>query len=368
MSAAKREAKRERRLRREANMRRLRVSPPLPPAERTEITEDIERQIALTDNVRNIPLALLKIHECHGDRNPYLDTPDGKKRRQRCEGHIRDAGGFDLAACEVLTISVHRDGTHWIINGVGRLYMADVLSGGLVTALPCKLLFGLTPSQERTLFERMGTQNTKISPYDVWRSKISARGEEGDEVRAIVALRGQFGRNMPRVTLPVLRFGNAMLSPKDGKPVLERALALVVNTSLGANRKLTSMMTSATIALLGTNANFDEERFRAVIGTDDEFFSQRLFERALKKANKLGFLRPHARTTAWVIAGLIAEEYYNLRIGADRKLDTSALDDLRHGDAYSSQDPPKLAPKTFKAGTTDGSKVNGVVAELRTET
>jgi len=342
--ASKKDAKRARRARREANRHTYklvaRAAPPAPPSEREDITADIEAMLTATTNVKDVPLQMLRIHTCHGDRNPYNDTPQGFARRSRCVAHIRDANGWDALACEVLTVSVHKDDSMWVIDGVGRLYMADVLSGGLVKTLPCRLLYGLTPAQEHALFKRLGTQRTRVSPYDVWRDSGS------DDVKPITAVMAQFGNNMPKVQLPTLRFAFEQKSPKTGKSVLENAIALVVSTSLGVNRKYTTAMTGAVAAILASQPTFDEARFRAVL-PDNPDFSFGLFLKAQRAAIKLGYVKPHIRTVTWQIAILLIEDYYNPNLGRDRKMLSGHLDSMvtKFGDAYSAADPPDYKAK-----------------------
>ena len=342
--SAKRKSKRDREARRAANAaiykHAVRTPPPLPPSEREDITPEIEALLAVTTNVRDVPLPMLRIHSCHGDRNPYNDTPEGLARRLRCQGHIANAEGWDALACEVLTVSVHKDSSYWIIDGAGRLYMADVLSAGLVKTLPCRLLYGLTPSQEHALFKRLGTQRTRVSPYDVWRDSGA------EDVKPIVALKEQFGYNMPKVQLATLRFAYEQKSAKSGEPVLQQAVSLVANTALGANRKYTTIMTGAVAAILATQTGFDEARFRDVLPDDPEF-SYRLFAKAQRAAIKLGFLDAHARNVTWQTAVLLIEDYYNKNLGRDRKLVSGHLDGLvtKFSDAYSTGDPnEKKAP------------------------
>lgn len=336
---SKRDEKRAREARRTANLHAYkhaaRTPPPPPPSEREEITGEIEALLTATTNVKDIPLQMLRIHSCHGDRNPYNDTPEGLARRARCDTHIRDAKGWDHLACEVLTVSVHKDGSYWIIDGVGRLYMADILAGGMVKVLPCRLLPGLTPSQEHALFKRLGQQRTKVSPYDVWRDSGAP------DVRPIVALKAKFGHNMPRVQLPTLRFAFEQKIPKTGEPTLERAIALVASTPLGCNRTYTTVMTGAVAAILSSQPNFDEERFRSVIPNDEDF-SYRLFDKAQRTASKLGYIKPHTRTVTWRAALLLVEDYYNPNLGRDRKLLAGNLDAIatEFRDAYSAADPP----------------------------
>lgn len=328
--------------------RAIMFDPPLPPNERVEITAEIEAQIAATDNVKDIPLALLKIHAVHGARNPYDNTPAGLVWRRRCHLHISRAGGqWDATACQVLTVFLDRNGNYWIIDGAGRLYMAAELSGGVVKTLPCKILTGLTEAQIRILFKRMGTEISRISSYDAWRADEGTRGNE--DVGRIVKITDSFGVNMPKVTLPVLLFGYETKSPATGEPVLADAIADVINTSMNANRKLTSVFTAATIALRGTNAKFSQERYRHVIGEGDEFYTARMVAKVKKIANKLGYLRPTMRTIAWQLAVVLGEEYNNgYRKGPH--LDLAALDKVvaPNADAYSTADPPKPTPKKPK--------------------
>lgn len=336
--SAKRKAKREREARRAANLfahkQIVRTPPAPPPSEREELTPEIEAMLSATANCKDVPLQMLRIHSCHGDRDPYKDTPEGFARRARLSTHIRDAGGWDNLACEVLTVSVHKDESYWIIDGVGRLYMADVLAGGVVNVLPCRLLYGLTHAQEHKLFKRLGTQRTKVSPYDVWRDSGS------DDVKPITALKAQFGHHMPKVQLPVLRFCFEQKCAKSGEPTLERAVALVANTALGSNNKYTSVMTGAVAAILATQPNFDECRFRDVL-PDDPAFSYRLFTKAQRATIKLGYLKPHNRTVAWQVAILLIDDWYNPNLGRDRKLIAANLDAVSTAfhDAYSVADP-----------------------------
>lgn len=343
--------KKARKQRREANARAAKLAArqvPTPPAERDEVNvAELSRMLHATDNVRDIPLGLLRIHPVHGDRDPYKDTPAGLKRRLRCQAHIRKSGGWNDLACEVLTVCESGDGFFDVINGVGRLYMADVLSGGIVKALTSRVLKRLTTAQVEKVFEIMGTENTKISPYDVWRSKINHRGPEGDEVRAIVAIQETFGKNMPSAKIQTLRWGHSL-------GVLERALALIANTSLGADKRYANIFAAATIAMLASNRRLDEKRFRHVVGEGDTINDNLpgwLFDRAQRKANTMGYLKPHARTTAWVAAGIIAEELYNKGIGRDKVLDLDALSTLTvpadFADTYSSA-PPKAKRAKFK--------------------
>lgn len=347
----KRKDRQARLARRDANFKAARAAarammydPPPPPNERIEITPEIEAQIAATDNVKDIPLALLKIHVVHGGRNPYDNTPAGLVRRRRCHLHIKRAGGqWDATACQVLTVFLDRAGNYWIIDGAGRLYMAAELSGGTVKTLPCKILTGLTDAQIRVLFKRMGTEISRISAYDAWRADVGTRGNE--DVAKIVKITDSFGPGMPKVTLPVLLFGYSTPSPATGEPVLANAIADVANTSLGLNRKLTSVSVAAVAALRGTNAKFDQDRFRHVVGEGDEYYTARKIEKAKSVANRLGYLRPTMRTLAWQLAKLLGGDYNNgYRKGPH--LDLSALDKLAtHDDAYSAADPPKKAPK-----------------------
>ncbi len=358
MNVSKKKAKAARRARRETNRKNWPKAVPLPPSERP-IPEGIDAglaaQLARTDNVFDIPLHLLKIHPVHGDRNPYHDTPEGFRRRKKCEGHIRAHNGWSQTACEVLTVAVDEKGLYWIINGGGRLYMADVLSNGLAKVLPCKVLRGLTDAQIRALFKIMGREYTRVSEYDLWRANQSARGPEGDAVRAILEIKKQFGNNMPNLKLPTLKFGYAIKSPKTREPVLQQAVALVNNTALGGDRKLANIMTNAVIAILGTNGNVDEDRFRHVLPREDRLLmgstARDLIARARRAANSLGYGNPHARTIAWQVAIIIVEEKYNPRFGD--KLNASALDKLpadpSYTDAYSSAFPKAKKKTTLRA-------------------
>jgi|SRR5579864_211050 len=334
---AKREAKRARREARAANIRAAKIAArqvPTAPSERDVDVAQLNALLSRTDNVKDVPLGLLRVHPVHGDRDPYKDSPEGLRRRQRCVGHIRASGGWNNAACEVLTACDGGDGFFDVINGVGRLYMADVLSGGLVDTLPVRILTKLTNAEVLKVFEIMGTQNTKISPYDLWRSKKDARTAEGAEVRDILGIKEAFGNKWPHVKLPVMQFGYS-------KGVLHRAVALVTNTALGTNQKLVNIMTSATIALFATNPKLDEARFRHVLPEGNDSLPGWLFDRAQAKANKLGYLKPHARVAAWLVAHIIADELYNPAFrGA--KLDIDALATLKcdYYDAYSNA-PPK---------------------------
>lgn len=309
-----------------------RTPPPAPPHEREDITPEIEALLTTTSNVKDVPLAMLQIHSCHGDRNPYLDTPEGAARRARLQTHIADAGGWDQLACEVLTVSVHKDNTYWIIDGIGRLYMADVLCPGIVNTLSCRLLYGLTPKQEHALFKRIGTQRTKVSPYDVWRDSGA------EDVKPIIALKAKFGHNMPKVQLPTLRFAYEQKAP-NGEPVLDRAISIVANTSLGCNRKYTTVMTGAVAAIIASQPNFDEKRFRDVL-PDDPLFSFRLFTSAQRETVRLGYLKPHSRTVTWQTAILLIEDWYNPNLGRDRKLASANLTRITtaFSDAYSTAD------------------------------
>lgn len=343
--------KKARRNRREQNARDAKFAArqvPVPPAERDEVNVDeLRTMLRSSDNVRDIPLGLLRIHPVHGDRDPYKDTPAGLKRRARCAAHIRRSGGWNDIACEVLTVCDGGDGFFDVINGIGRMYMADVLSGGVVKVLTCRVLKKLSTAQVEKAFEIMGTENTKISPYDVWRSKINHRGPEGEEVRAIVAIQEKFGKNMPSAKIQVLRWGHSL-------GVLERALALVANTSLGTDKRYANIFTAATIAMLASNRRLDEKRFRHVVGEGDTLNDNLpgwLFDRAQRKANTMGYLKPHARTTAWVAAVIIADEMYNKGIGRDKVLDVDALATMTvpadFADSYSSA-PPKAKRGRFK--------------------
>lgn len=358
MAISAKKAKRERKRRREANERAAKLAArqvPLPPAERDEVNvEELRAMLRSSDNVRDIPLGLLRVHPVHGDRDPYKDSPAGLKRRTRCAAHIRRSGGWNDIACEVLTVCESGDGFYDVINGIGRLYMADMLSGGVVKVLTCRVLKRLTPAQVEKAFEIMGTENTKISPYDVWRSKINHRGPEGDEVRAIVAIEEQFGKSLPVVKLPTKRWGHSL-------GVLDRALALVSNTSLGADKRYTNIFTSMTVALLASNPKLDEKRFRHVAGegnTLNENLPGWLFDRAQRKANTKGYLKPHTRTVAWIAAEIFAEEMYNANISQSKWLDVDALAKLNvpteFYDAYSSA-PPRPKRNRFRVVKTDAA-------------
>src|SRR5579864_6158743 len=163
---------------------------------------------------------------------------------------------------------------------------------------------------------------------------VDARTAEGAEVRDILGIKEAFGNKWPHVKLPVMQFGYS-------KGVLHRAVALVTNTALGTNQKLVNIMTSATIALFATNPKLDEARFRHVLPEGNDSLPGWLFDRAQAKANKLGYLKPHARVAAWLVAHIIADELYNPAFrGA--KLDIDALATLKcdYYDAYSNA-PPK---------------------------
>lgn len=350
----KRKARQARLARRRENLMTARAlvhaalhNPPPPPCERDEITPEVEAQIADTENVKDIPLALLNIHKVHGKRNPYLNTPEGLVRRRRCHAHIRRARGWDQTACQVLTVFLDRNGDYWIIDGAGRLYMAAELAGGVVRALPCKILTGLSEAQIIILFKRMGTEISRVSQFDAWAADKGVRGHE--EVAKIIAIIDSFGFHFPKVTLPVLLFGYSLISPATNEPVLSLAVADVINTSAGLNRKHTSVFTSSISALRGTNEKFNTERIRQVIGEGDEYYAARMVEKAKAIANDLGYLRPTMRTIAWQLAKLLGADY-NSDLKKLPRLQLSALDTLvdPHGDAYSTAPPPKKVPKKPK--------------------
>lgn len=327
MSTKKRQ-RQAREARRQANARAAKVHIPAPPplapyAQKQELTKEaLEAMIRASKNVMDIPLPLLRIHECHCVRNPYLNTIKGAKRRARLAGHIKWGGGWSDLACGVLIVCVDKHGAFWIVDGVGRLYMAAELSGGIVQTLPCRLLYGLDPAHVIRLFVQMGTQITRVTKDDEWR--VSG----APDVAPITALEEKYGFHFPTMQLEAKRFAFSMKIPKTGEPALEKTIVLLNNTALGANEKYTSVMSSMTASLLGTQPLFDEERFRDVV-PDNDGFAATLFEKAARKSFRLGFLRPHVRTIAWQSAILFGSDYYNPRLTVSRKLDVSALDELR---------------------------------------
>lgn len=324
---------------------RAAYEPPQPPALTVDAKtiEALVEEARASKNVIDLPLSGLTIPPYHGDRNPYSEQ--GKWRADALRAHIRSSGGWNSHQCEVLTVSLRKDGSYVVIDGVGRVFMAHQLSGGVVTHLSCRILTGLTYAQEVELFRRLGQARNKITPRDAWLAQRGMRGHE--EVGEIMTIVERWGARMPKATLSMLRFGYSRKFPKTGEPVLETAIAIVANTSLGLNHKLSSTMIGAIVAVLSANPVVDTDRLRHVCQPEgNDKLSVQWYDRVCAKAGDLGYRKPQQRTVTWLLARHISQ-VYNHSFRGDKLSETALEFETDFIDAYSCS-PPKVVGRPAK--------------------